>query len=61
MRRTRLSLSKSEPDKEDELVREAVMLRDVSPAETLRIMSDLTEFAVKMSKATRNNAEEKDH
>jgi hypothetical protein len=56
-----LSRSKSEPDKEDELIREAVRLRDVSPAETLTIMSDLTEFAVKTNKATRNNAEEKDH
>lgn len=52
---------KSAHDKEHELLKEAIMLRTIGPAETLRIVSELTDFAIKMNKVTENSAEEKKH
>ncbi|WXG43803.1 MAG: hypothetical protein WED04_07175 [Promethearchaeati archaeon SRVP18_Atabeyarchaeia-1] len=61
MRRPRVSRLKSAHDKEHELLKEAIMLRTIGPAETLRIVSELTDFAIKMNKVTENSAEEKKH
>jgi hypothetical protein len=61
LRRTKVSRIGSAHDKGYELVREAIKLREVSPAETLKIVSELTEFALKINKAARNHAEKKDH
>ncbi|WXG46957.1 MAG: hypothetical protein WED05_09920 [Candidatus Atabeyarchaeum deiterrae] len=61
MRRTRVSRSKSAHNKEQELLQEAIMLRAIGPAESLRIVSELTDFAIKMNKVTENSAEEKNH
>jgi hypothetical protein len=37
------------------------MLRAVTPAEALKIVSELTEFAFKISEAAKSYTEEKDH
>jgi len=48
-------------DKERELTQEAVILRTMVPGEALKIVSELTDFAIKMSRVTERSAEEKDH
>ncbi len=48
-------------DKERELTQEAAMLRTMAPGETLKIVSELTDFAIKISRVTESSAEEKDH
>lgn len=45
-------------DKEADLIREAIMLQPMSPAESLRLVSELTEFALTVSEATEVHGEE---
>jgi hypothetical protein len=48
-------------DKERELTQEAVRLRTMAPGEAIKIVSELTDFAIKMNRVTERSAREKNH
>jgi hypothetical protein len=60
LRGARASHFKASLDKKAELTREAVMLRPMTPAESLRLVSELTEFAITISEAAESYAKEED-
>jgi hypothetical protein len=48
-------------DKERELTQEAMRLRTLTPGDTIKIVSELTDFAIKMNRVTEGSAKEKNH
>jgi len=58
LRRFRLKI---QSERESDLVRNAVRLRDKRPEETLKMMFELIEFAVKLNEEAQPVASEKNH